>query len=404
MRPTALTWMTCCVAIGMPWAMASAGFTTGNVVVSVSQPNAESGGDPSIAPLTLVEYTTSGSTTGITVVLPMADTPTATGTNYAIVGSQSPTALYGALKRSTDGRFLTLTAANVPATTGTSALIAGPFGTVAFPNRVIAVVDGGGGVDATTRFAARATTPRGVVSTDGASLWWAADSGASDAGGVRYLTTGGTVAGPILTGIGVSTSSRSNTNGIGTFADQLYVAYNVSTFRGVYTLGTGMPQTGTALPASLVVGGTSVTDFCFADASTLYVAVSNTDTTLAGLGLQKWVAQSGSWTNVWTANPLGSLGVRGLAVSVSGTSVDVYGVTLSGTSSATPNALVKIGDTLGGLSVPADGFATLATSSPGSLFRGVALAPVPEPTALTLSLVGGAAVAAVIRRRRHRAA
>lgn len=376
-----------------------ASFTSGNVVVSLSQPNMEAAGDPSIAPLALAEFTPSGLATGNVIALPAADTSTATGTNFAIVGSQSPTTLYGSVKRSTDGRFLALSAANVPATTGTSLLPGGVFASGSFQNRTIAVIDADGAVNTTTRFVARGTTPRGVVSTNGTSLWWAADTGSGDAGGVRYLTTGGTVVGPLLTGVGVSTASRSTTSGIGTYADQLYVAYNTGTFRGVYTLGSGMPQSGGPLVAGLVVGGTSVTDFRFADANTLYVAVSSTDASLAGLGLQKWVSQSGSWSNVWTGNPAGALGVRSLEVSVSGTSIDIYGVTLAGTSTATPNALVKLSDTLNGAVFPAGGFTTLATSTGGSLFRGVALAPVPEPTALALSLAGGAAIAALVRRR-----
>ncbi len=374
------------------------GFGSGTVVVAISGSNSDPLGDPGIAPLTLAEFTTTGLATGFHVALPTADTPVASGTNYAMAGSQSATSIYGALKRSADGRFLTISAANVPAATVSGSLPGGVFGSASFQNRTIARIDADGTVDATTRFIARGTTPRGAASTDGTAIWWSADSGTLDAGGVRYLTLGGTVAGPQLTGVGLSTDSRSNTTGIGIFSDQLYVAYNVSTFRGVYALGSGLPVSGGPLVASTIVGGTSVTDFFFANPETLYVAVSGTDPTMVGLGLQKWAfsSQSQTWSNVWTQNPAGALGIRTLTGSVVDGTVNLYAITLAGTSASIPNALLGVTDTLGGVAFPGGGFSTLATAEPSTLFRGVALAPVPEPT--TAALVAGAIGASLIAR------
>ena len=367
----------------------AAPFTAGGVVVSVSGPNTEPTGAADIAPLSLIEYTAAGVATGTVVALPTADAAVGSDTNYAIVGSQSASSLYGSLRRSVDGRFLTISASNVPATTTADLLPGGVFSSTNFQNRTIARIDVDGVVDTTTRFLARGTTPRGAVSTDGTSIWWAANSGTADSGGVRFVTLGDTTAGPLLTDTGTSSISRSNTNGIGIFDGQLYLAYNVSPFRGVYSLGTGLQQSGGPLPATEVVAATSVTDFFFADPDTLYVAVSSTDPALSGLGLQKWSysSQSQTWTNQWTANPAGMLGVRALAGTVSGETVDLYAVTLADTAASTPNSLLRLADTLSGTTFPAGGFATLATSTPGSLFRGVALAPVPEPTAL-LSAAG----------------
>jgi hypothetical protein len=371
-----------------------ADFTADGVVVSVSGTN-PTDGEPSLAPLSLVEFTAAGGLTGTVVQLPMFDIVLETGTNYAIVGSRSPASFQGALKRSVDGRYLTITAANVPADTPASSLPGGVFASTSFPNRTIARVDAGGAVDTTTRFAARGTTPRGVASTDGNRLWWAANAGSGDTGGVRYLELGDDVAGPLLTGVGVSTASRSNTNGIGIFADQLYVPYTVSPFLGVYALGTGLPESGGPLTASAVVSGISAaTDFFFADANTLYVGVSNTNSEFGGLGLQKWTrAEGGSWTNAWTSNPEGAFGILGLAGSVAGDVVDLYAVTFSGSDLASRNTLVKLTDALAGSEFPLGGFSTLATSSPDTLFRGVALAPVPEPSTVGLGLAGLAAAA-----------
>lgn len=392
----------CAVALGSE-ATARAQFTPGNVVVSVSGTNPTAGA-PSIAPLSLVEYTRGGVPTGYVLGLPSADTPVATGTNYAIAGTTQSTALYGALKRSVDGRFLTITGANVPVATGTDALTFGVFSTASFPNRVIARIDAAGSVDTTTRFAARGAIPNGVITTDGTSMWWASDTGSLNSGGVRYLTLGSTVAGPQLTGIDLSPDSRTNTNGIGIFDGQLYVAYNVNPFRGVYALGTGLQQSGGPLVATTVVSSTSATDFFFANANTLYVAVSNTNPLLQGLGLQKWVRSGGGpWTNVWAANPAATLGIRGIAGSIEGESVDIFGVTLASTNAETPNSLLRVVDTLAGTSFP--GFETIATSSSNSLFRGVAFAPVPEPVAWALGLAGlGLTFARRIIRRRSSAA
>lgn len=378
----------------------SAPFTAGNVVVSVSSPNTDPIGAADIAPLSLVEYTPAGVATGNLVALPTVDVPVVSGTNYAIVGAQSASSLYGALKRSEDGRFLTISASNVPITTTADLIPGGVFGSTNFQNRTIARIDADGAVDTTTRFLARGTTPRGAASSDGTSIWWAANSGTADAGGVRFVTLGDTTAGPLLTDTGTSSISRSNTNGIGIFNGQLSIAYNVSPFRGVYALGTGLQQSGGPLTATEVVAATSVTDFFFANPNTLYVAVSSTDPALAGLGLQKWnySLQSQTWTNQWTANPAGMLGVRALAGNVSGETLDLYAVTLADTSASTPNALLRLTDTLSGTTFPADGFATLATSAPGSLFRGVSLAPVPEPTAL-LPVAGGLGWLTLLRHR-----
>jgi hypothetical protein len=382
-----------CVIAAMGSTAAWAQFTPGSIVVSVSGMN-PTAGDASIAPLSLLEFTAAGDLTGTVIQLPMFDIPLEAGTNYAIVGSRAPASLQGALKRSVDGRFLTITAANVPADTPASSLPGGVYSSSSFANRTIARIDADGAVDTTTRFAARGTTPRGVASTDGSRLWWAANSGSGDAGGVRYLTLGDSVAGPLLTGVGLSTASRSNTNGIGIFADQIYVPYTVSPFLGVYALGNGLPESGGPLTATPVVSGiSSVTDFFFADADTLYVSVSNTDSEFSGLGLQKWGrAEGGSWINVWTSNPAGTFGIVGLAGSVVGEVVDLYAVTFSGSDPAGRNTLVKLTDTFAGSEFPLGGFSTLATSSPDSLFRGVALAPVPEPSAVVLGLAGLASV------------
>ena len=202
-----------------------------------------------------------------------------------------------------------------------------------------------------------------------------------------------------------------NSRVIGIFNDQLYGSSSVGvgpsgtasySFRGVFNVGTGIPTTANQYGAIIVGGGTnnaglldSPWEFFIAGPSTIYVADDDTSAPATG-GLQKWLFSSGSWSKVWTATPAGATGMRGLTGVVTGSSVQLYGITAVSTGTGA-NDLVALSDTLSGLSAPS--FTTLATSPLNCVFRGVALAPVPEPSSVVLGLFGVGAVAAVVRRR-----
>ena len=70
------------------------------------------------------------------------------------------------------------------------------------------------------------------------------------------------------------------------------------------------------------------------------------------------------------------------------------------TSGTQANSLVALSDTLGGTTLPS--FSTLATAGSNYVFRGVALAPVPEPSSVALGLAGVAAFVAAGRRFKRR--
>ncbi len=164
-------------------------FSAGNVVVSLVGDGTTSITTGTVAvPITLTEYTTSGSLTGASVMLPTVDA----GANYAITGGMTSTS-FGFLKRSVDGNYLTITGAATPAGTGGSV-----FGNGLFPNRTIARVDAARTVDSSTRFNAAGTTPRSVVTTTGTDFWWSGDTGSGSTGGIRYLTLGSTSSGVAL--------------------------------------------------------------------------------------------------------------------------------------------------------------------------------------------------------------
>lgn len=73
----------------------------------------------------------------------------------------------------------------------------------------------------------------------------------------------------------------------------------------------------------------------------------------------------------------------------------LYGITAM-TSGSDANSLVALSDTLGGTTLPS--FSTLATAGSTYVFRGVALAPVPEPSSVVLVLAGAGALVAAGRR------
>jgi hypothetical protein len=379
--------------------IAAAQFTPGTIVVSQFGDGVTASGT---VPIKLREFTTSGSATGVEVALPATDS----GSNYAVVGSNANTGI-GFLKRSVDRNYLTIIG----------------YGTNASASRTVARVDAVGSVDSSTRFSAAGVSPRSVITTTGSDLWWSGDTGSGSTGGIRYTTLGCTSRGVALAqGLGGSGTNSSgqypvpyNSRVIGIFNDQLYGSSAVSvgpsgtaaySFRGVFNIGTGVPTTANQFGSIIVGGGTanaglidSPWEFFIASPTTIYVADDDTTAPLTS-GLQKWLFSSGSWSKVWTATPAGATGMRGLTGVVTGSSVQLFGITAVATGTAA-NDLVAMSDTLAGTVAPA--FSTLATAQLNYVFRGVALAPVPEPSSVVLGLVGIAGLAAVARRRARRA-
>ena len=110
--------------------------------------------------------------------------------------------------------------------------------------------------------------------------------------------------------------------------------------------------------------------------------------------------QAGTWPTVTT------IGLRDLAgrMNPDGT-VSLYAVTstksASGDNGADPNEIVEITDSLAALSLPtSEAFSVFDGPQYGVRYGGVALAPVPEPAAWALMLVGFSALGGALRRRR----
>ena len=401
-RLASLAWcgLAWCVIATMGSTVAWAQFTPGRIVVSQYGDGTTSG----TVPITLREFTTSGSATGWQVALPTVGS----GANRPIVGSISSTGI-GLLNQSADSRFLSIIGSGTAASTLT-----------------IARIDNAGAVDSTTGFSIASgggPTPRAAITSTGTDFWWSASTGNNDTAGIRYLTLGGTTTGVALAqGTGASATTPGgpnqvplNARSIGIFGGQLYGSSSVAvgggasaySFRGVYNVGSGLPTIANQLGSIIVGGGTSNSgridsawDFFIADSSTIYVADDDSASPATG-GLQKWLLSSGSWSKVWTAVPDGATGMRGLTGLVTGSSVQLFGITAMSTGSAA-NSLVSLSDTLGDTIAPS--FTTLATADANYVFRGVAIAPVPEPATVGIGFSGLAALAVARRIRRRQAA
>lgn len=386
----ALPW---CVVAATSSTVAWAQFTPGRIVVSQYGDGTTSG----TVPITLREFTTSGNPTGFSVTLPTVNS----GSHYAAVATLS--SVGGYLKRSVDGRFLTIVGS----------------GTEAAATRTIARVDASGTVDTTTNYTS-GNTVYSAITTDGTSIWFSAATGNNTNAGIRYVTLGNRTTGVNLaTGVNGSSPNAQNqypaplnARVIGIFDGQLYgsantpIANSLGFTRGVFNVGSGLPTSGDQYSSMIISGGTATApgnspwEFFFAGDSALYVANAEPSAPFNG-GLQKWIRTGGSWSLAWTANAAGATGMRGLTGIVTGSSVQLFGITAVSTGSAA-NSLVALVDTLAGTSAPS--FTTLATADTNYVFRGVAIAPVPEPATVGIGLSGLAALAVARRIRRRRAA
>ncbi|HUK42449.1 MAG TPA: PEP-CTERM sorting domain-containing protein [Candidatus Acidoferrales bacterium] len=169
----------------------------------------------------------------------------------------------------------------------------------------------------------------------------------------------------------------------------------------------------------------------FADTNTVYVADEG-DGTMANAGtskvagLQKWSLVNGVWKldyvlqnglnlgvsytvpNYPTALDPETDGLRNITghINDDGT-VTIYGITSTvssnGDQGADPNKLVAITDVLANLTAngaTSEQFITLDSAGAGEVLRGVAFAPVPEPSTFTLLIIGLGLVGFFARRRK----
>ena len=311
--------------------------------------------------------------------------PTATGGGSNALIASGTASSEGMLNLSANGQYLALTGYNANLG-GTTSLSGTSSATV---NRAVDIFDATGAVNSSTLLTDFSTgnNPRSAVaSNDGQSFYVG-----GGAGGVRYATVGSTTS----TQLGTTVT---NVRDVTIAGGQLYASTGSSTTR-VFTVGTGTPTTAGQTEPNLpgIVSGTSGNgasnspyQFAFADLSstvagvdTLYVA-DDSSTVATGGGISKYSLDNGIWTFKGTI--LGTLGVRGLTVSVAanGTTVNIYGAT-GGSTATGGGSLFAYADASGYDSFTSGATAsTIATAAANEAFRGIAFVPsaaaVPEPT------------------------
>jgi hypothetical protein len=329
-------------------------FTTGNLAIY----RVGAGTDPLINTGSAVfvdEYSPAG-TLVQSIALP---TTAAVGPNFIASGTATSE---GLLNRSPDGTKLVLAGYNstIPAAATLNAT------TGAAVNRVVATL-GGSGVPSLYGFSdfADGNNPRSVA-IDGNNLYMG-----GGAGGVRYqdlstLTPGTT--GNTSTQLSTTVT---NIRGVDIFGGQLYVTTMSGAFRGVSTVGTGVPTTNGQTIALLTGFDPSATSpesaygFFLANPNTLYVA---DDRVNGSGGIQKWVLDSGTWGLKYTLATSATIGARGLTGLVGGTDITLFATT-------TDSKFVSILDPLAATTAPGNVFANLATAATNTAFRGIDFVP-----------------------------
>jgi hypothetical protein len=367
-------------------AFAAGQFTQGDLVIYEVQ-----GTSSAASPVSLVDYSTAGTPSGFSVALPA----TASGSNHML--TESGSALNdGELTLSADGQSLIATGYN--AASGTASIT----GATNTP-RTVAIVSPTGVVDTTTSLSDATTEAQNFRSATTAVT-----------GGNIYVGSGGGTG--ITTDGGTSATylTPDKVHEVQVVDGQLYE----STTKNIFSVGSGLPTTGTPTTTALLSGANLPTNFgpdqfalvtlgTGSTPNTLYVADGSNGAAGAGPNaVEKYSLESGVWTATGSVPvPL----VTGLAVSVSAGVASIF-VTGATTDAASNNTILDgitdssgFGGTLGGSAT------TLATAPSGTDFKGLAFAPVspgtgtPEaPFAVALPIIGAVLLggAYVLRRRR----
>jgi hypothetical protein len=346
-------------------------FTTGDLVVAVegniTGNPANTVGDNQAAPISLLEFVLGGVPAGGPTATPVGAL-TLSSTGAGAISGEYGSSSEGTLQLTGDGKALTIMGYGIDAATynanqaqynvpGNLKIALGQTcsvtacGANAVP-RVVAVINGDGGVDTTTAVynVYNGNNPRSVYSADGVHFYISGQGSSPDStGGVFYTTLGSNSATPITGNDTNSKTSAQDTRMVQIYNNTLYVSADSKEGSGsnrdfIGTLGSP-PATSlfnssngpTRLPGFGNNGGTgkvvitpatsnglngpvngvnqeinlSPQNFWFANANTLYVADSgqpkNDSVTndsngnkVGDGGLQKWSLVSGSWVLDYT--------------------------------------------------------------------------------------------------------
>jgi hypothetical protein len=318
-------------------------------------------------PVFIDQYALSGTISG-SVRLPMV-----------LSGSNQPFTLSpgymgdGALSTSIDGHYVALAGYATPPVNVDPVVTGYP--------RVVARVDSSGNANTSTVLTTSAFVQepvRSVVTVDGSSFWVGGLDMSS--GGVWYIPLGAN---------GGTQINALPMRALSIFNGQLYGSGETANPLAVFTIGTGLPTSGTATETSLPGlpnsdGLLSPYEFSLLDLNpavsgpdTVYIASARGTTGVAN-GVQKWVltpsADGGapSWTQSTKFNLATPVGFRGVVTFKSGGIVTIVATTFEGNDPTTPNHLVILQDN-GTSSVGT----TIAAAPTNTIFRGIAIWPHP---------------------------
>lgn len=336
-------------------------FTPGNIVI-YRVGTAGSALTSAATPVFLDEYTPAG------LLVQSVAMPVAVSGSHQVLTGAGTSGTEGIMTLSSDGQYLVVPGYN--AVPGTAAVASSLSTTI---SRTIGLVKYDATINTTTALTDLSSTGsvRSATSSNGTDLWACGNGTAGGSGGVRYASLGATTSTRLSTAGPGALRALNITNG------QLYVAGNTSTPK-LGVIGTGLPTTSGQTVSSLAgfpTGGTPG-QFMFADLDAgvagpdvLYVADDNA-------GLQKYSHVGGSWTLNGTVGT-GTDDYRGLAITVTGTTVVLYSMRIGLNSAANGGGeLVTLTD--------ANGFNGAFTGTPTVLatavtnntsFRGVSMAP-----------------------------
>jgi hypothetical protein len=171
---------------------------------------------------------------------------------------------------------------------------------------------------------------------------------------------------------------------------QLYLSSDkgTNTFKGIDTVGSGLPTTGgqtvSRLPGLTDTSDPSDFSFFMADLDpnvsgldTMYIADDDKN---AG-GLFKYSLVNGNWVLTGSKAVGNNNKYRGLTGTVSGSTVTLYATRKGGSDVTGGGELASIVDTNGYNASISGSFNLIATAVANTAFRGVAFVPVPEPSA-----------------------
>ena len=346
----------------IPGGMSFAGttFTAGNIVVNQSGNGTTITGS-SAAPVSIVEFTSSGTATGTVVTLPSSSS----SANQGDLTDAFTSATAGELTLSGNGQYVTVS--GYDAKVGQTS-VTGQSSTAAWRN--IAQIDSSGNIVMVAKLtdALSAQNARAALTDTGAS-------------GGYYLTGNGDIRYANTTS-GVPTTSTSIYTALNCRNGQFAVdsAWNKYMFvcvaaaaPSIYYYPTPFPTTGSVTPTSVnLPSTTSPNDFVFLDvdgnASTGGVGGLDTVYVVDNSAAVKKYIWSGS---AWTAAGSVTGSFNCLAARVVGSTVEVYATTVSGTA----NSLMKIVDTSGYGGTLSATASTIATAAANYAFRGVAFSP-----------------------------